>query len=367
MKQPVQAYSDAAGLHCPAGCGSARPANPGIRILILVSLAMLGLFVCAHATASPRSYDGAFTFTLENDAFTGSDSNYTNGLGFAWSTNELGSYDQSEFPARWGRFWSFLPYIGDEGYQTYASWTIGQQMHTPDDITDPDPPPDDQPYAGILYLHSVLHARRERWGHTFSLRLGVVGPSSRADKVQQEIHRLTGSDEPQGWHTQLPDEPVINVDYTTRYVLRSARFGKSGKWRVVPLGTVSVGNYFTGLGVGLYTDIGWNLPDSFATTRLRYGFSAASTMGSGPSNAWSVSFYAGISGFAVAHYLPLDGTVFRDSRSVDSRPFIGSASAGIAVRHNGFAFSLGQTFFTKTFEQERAAAEFGTLSMSWYY
>jgi hypothetical protein len=32
-------------------------------------------------------------------------------------------------------------------------------MHTPNDITIPDPPQTDQPYAGILYLDSVLYAR----------------------------------------------------------------------------------------------------------------------------------------------------------------------------------------------------------------
>ena len=67
----------------------------------------------------------------------------------------------------------------------------------------------------------------------------------------------------------------------------------------------------------------------------------------------------------MGHYLPLDGTVFHDSRSVDSEPFIGMGSLGVTVRHGGFVLSLAATFFTDTFENQRESAEFGTLSMSW--
>jgi hypothetical protein len=69
----------------------------------------------------------------------------------------------------------------------------------------------------------------------------------------------------------------------------------------------------------------------------------------------------------IAHYLPLDGTVFHDSRSVGSEPFIGMATLGVCVRHQSLALSLAGTFFTKTFEAERNRSEFGTFSVSWYF
>jgi hypothetical protein len=43
--------------------------------------------------------------------------------------------------------------------------------------------------------------------------------------------------------------------------------------------------------------------------------------------------------------LPLDGTVFRDSRSVDSEPFIGTGTIGIAVRHHGFVDKFNAHLF----------------------
>jgi hypothetical protein len=72
-------------------------------------------------------------------------------------------------------------------------------------------------------------------------------------------------------------------------------------------------------------------------------------------------------GYGVAHYLPLDGTVFRDSRSVDSEPAIGMATLGFTARHGIWVGALTWTYFTDTFETERENAEFGTLSMSWYF
>ena len=39
----------------------------------------------------------------------------------------------------------------------------------------------------------------------------------------------------------------------------------------------------------------------------------------------------------------------------------------MSVRHRRCVAFLGRTYFTKTFETEREHAEFGTLSLSWYF
>ena len=183
--------------------------------------------------------------------------------------------------------------------------------------------------------------------------------------MQQDFHDLVGGDEPMGWDTQLPNEPVINVGYTVAHLAAAGRAGESAEWRVVPVGTAGVGTYFTGAGLGVYGEIGWNLVEALGGTSLRTGLNAASTVGVGPVNDWSVSVLRRAWGYGVAHYLPLDGTVFHDSRSVDSEPFIGMGSLGVSVRHGGFVLSFAATFFTDTFEDQRESAEFGTLSMSW--
>jgi len=333
----------------------------------LASLALVPFCAVGYVTQASAADNQAITVTLENDLLTGSDNNYTNGIGVTWVSRDLESYDEDAFVSKWSEFWEFLPFVGDEGYTTYASWSVAQEMHTPDDIEIPDPPLDDQPYAGLLYVDSVLYARSERWTHAWELKLGVVGPASEADDVQKAIHDFVGGDEPMGWDTQLPDEPIINLGYTSAHLLAKGHAGESAEWRLVPVANVGLGTLFTGVGLGMYGEFGWNLVDALGGTSLRDGLTAASTVGVGPIEGWSVSFFGGIGGHAVAHYLPLDGTVFKDSRSVDTKPFVGHATIGLNVRRNNFVLSLATTFSSKAFETQEKNAEFGTLSVSWFY
>jgi lipid A 3-O-deacylase len=337
--------------------------NMGVKVGCSAVLSLCALGCMTQASAADNG--GALTVNVDNDVFTGSDNNYTNGLGVTWVSPDVSTYDDDRFVSKWSRFWSFLPFVGDEGYTTYAAWTLAQEMHTPDDIENPNPPEDDQPYAGVLYVDSLLYAHKERWTHAWELKLGVVGPDSKAEHTQKDFHNLIGGNEPMGWDTQLPNEPIIKVAYTVAHLAAAGHAGGSAEWRVVPVGTVGVGTYFTGIGGGVYGEIGWNLVDALGGTGLRNGFNAASTVGVGPVDGWSVAFFGGLGGYGVAHYLPLDGTVFHDSRSVDSKPFIGTGSLGVSVRHGGFALSFAATFFTDTFNEQRENAKFGTLSVSW--
>jgi hypothetical protein len=284
----------------------------------IVLATLLSLAAAGCATHSTAAYDGAMTFALENDTLTGTDNNYTNGVAVSWVSADLDSYDDDSFISKWGDFWAFLPFVGDDGYATYAAWSVAQEMHTPDDNTIANPPDGDHPYAGVLYVDGLLYARSGRWTHAWQLKLGTTGPSSQADDTQKWVHKVIGADEPQGWQTQLPDEPVVNLGYTAAYLWKSGIVGESTEWRLIPIGSASLGNYFTGAGFGMYGEIGWNLVDALGTTGMREGFNVASTVGGGPVDGWSVSFFAGVGGHAVAHYLPLDGTVLEDSRSIDT-------------------------------------------------
>lgn len=331
-----------------------------------IHLMLLGFLALGAAIPASAGSDGAVTLTVENDVFTQSDNNYTNGIGVAWVSDAVHASDD-DFVGRWTRLWSFLPFVADEGYTNYAAWSLAQEINTPDDIDDPDPSPDDQPYSGILYLDSTLYARNPDWTHAWQLKLGVVGPASKAGDVQRDFHRLIGADKPRGWDTQLPNEPVVNLSYTVAHLAAAGHVGQSAQWRMVPVATAGIGNYFTGAGVGVYGEVGWNLVDALGVTALRSGLNTASTIGVEPLDRWSVSFFGGVGAYGIAHFLPLDGTLFRDSRSVDSKPLIGMGSFGLCLRRDRFTLSYARTVFTKTFKTERQGTDFGTVSLSWIY
>lgn len=328
-----------------------------------IGLMLIGLSAMSGPT---HASDGALTFTLENDVFTHSDNNYTNGIGVTWVSPAVDANDE-HFVGRWTRFWSFLPFVADDDYTTYASWSLAQEMNTPDDTLTPNPSTNDQPYSGILYVDSTLYAHKRNWTHAWQLKLGVVGPASHADETQREFHQLIGNDVPQGWDTQLPNEPIINISYSVAHLAAEGRTGGSAEWRVVPVASAGFGNYFTGAGLGAYGEVGWNLVDALGVTSLRSGFNAASTVGVGPLDRWSVSFFGGVGAYGVVHYLPLDGTVFHDSRSVDSKPVIGMSSFGFCLRRDQFTLSFSKTRFRRTFDTQQHGTDFGTVSVSWIF
>lgn len=315
-------------------------------------------------SAAARSPSFSLAFTLENDFFTGSDNDYTNGTGLTLQSAESRDYAPDAWPAVWMGFWSFLPHIGDESCLTYSAWTIGQELFTPEDITLSNPPEDDQPYAGVLFLDSSLYARNRRVTHAWNLRLGIAGPSALGEWTQSTVHSIVGADQPQGWDTQIPDEPILNLDYTVGYQWLSAPLSDNAVLRVVPTAGASLGNYFTGLSSGLYVELGWQVPPSISLLSIRRGLDPF--IHDAPDHSrWSASLYAGAGWFGVAHYLPLDGTLLRDSPAVDSEPSVTFASAGVVVRVRSFTVGYLVTQFDDTFESQPGATDYGTLSISW--
>ena len=65
--------------------------------LILVTLLSFGAADCAAQSQSP--YNGAWTVTIENDIGTGSDNNYTNGIGVSWVSKAIDTYEERGFVA----------------------------------------------------------------------------------------------------------------------------------------------------------------------------------------------------------------------------------------------------------------------------
>lgn len=320
-----------------------------------------------RATTNQSNPRTTISWTLENDTFTGSDNNYTNGLGLTFQSAEHRNYTEGSLQRRWVDFWSFLPHIGNANCQVFSAWTIGQEIFTPDDIGPAVPPADDQPYAGVLFLDSTLYARTRKVTHAWNLRLGVVGPAAQAKEVQKKVHSLIGSAEPLGWGSQLPNEPILNVDYTVGYELFTRDLSDNAQLRLVPLVGAGVGNYFTGASAAVYGELGWNLPASIGLLSVRRGVDPFVDIEGGFDEDWSLSTYIGAGGFAVGHYLPLDGTVFRDSPSVDSKSSVGFVSIGATLRVSDCTVGYLLTSFTDSFETQRQSTDYGTLSISWAF
>lgn len=129
-----------------------------------------------------------------------------------------------------GNFWGRLPtkYVLLEfpkeadarKYDYLYSFSVGQEMYTPDNIKVSHIISNDRPYAGWLYVSSGLITTDPRGARklTSSVSLGVIGPSSRSDSVQSFVHRVFCFPHPAGWNNQIAND--IGLSYAVRYEAR---------------------------------------------------------------------------------------------------------------------------------------------------
>lgn len=314
---------------------------------------------------------GALSLVLENDVFAGSDDNYTNGVTVGYLSPPLASLSPSNLLRRYAELFPPLP-GNDNAADSEQRYSVAlvHSMYTPADISDPDPPLDDQPYAGVATIDQTLTRHCGDQQHAVLLRLGWVGPRTGAEEIQKWVHEVIGSREPQGWSTQLPDEGIVNLSYEVREVLGDTEFGGGFRADLLTNVAAHLGNFFTGANAGLLGRIGWNLPDALGAVAPHRGLrSEGLRCGDGPCGpGWRVGMHAGVEGFAIARYLPLDGTLFRDSRSVDDRaPYVGSATAGVMLGYGPVGLGFSFRTFTKTFASERTGNEYGTITLSWSF
>ena len=274
-----------------------------------------------------------WSFTLDNDLFVGTDDGYTNGLYLSWYDTPDNSQPDPGFLANW-MMWA-MPDDDRKPTAEIAVGSLGQTMITPEDITleDPPLPPDDLPYAGLLFYNdSYVRAYRDR-ADRVSTVIGVVGEYSFAEQTQKFVHEITGSDEPMGWDTQLDDELVF-------------QFGMGSTWR----SWVSAGGN-ADLLLGADAAIGTISSNLGVSAMFRYGdglarnFSNVVMISQRASNPVAVNggwyLFGGIGARYLANQIFLDGNTYDDdAESVDYDAGTVPVMLGIAYSWQGLSLSF---------------------------
>ncbi len=210
---------------------SVRPVCPAAIALV----ACLTLAMSESACAEPLWRAG-----WANDEFVGSDNQFTNGI-FLQKNSELAdSLTETGGTPAFGKGLAALVLPDREGLHYRETWTIAQNMQTPDDIAQRDLIVTDVPYVGMLgWANShVAFNNEELTG--FQTLLGWVGDLTQAKHAQQAAHALTGANSPEGWRNQLDNEPLVNF-----YVMRKRKFLENdwmdAAWNI----DAALGNFFT--------------------------------------------------------------------------------------------------------------------------
>ncbi|WP_339630852.1 lipid A deacylase LpxR family protein [uncultured Sneathiella sp.] len=320
-------------------------------------LLSLGTYASANdVIETEEAEEGTFTFVLENDLFFGLDQDYTNGVQLAWMS-------EPDYAPVWAlKAARLLPFFPEDGL-VRSSYAIGQNMYTPNDISDPDPPLDERPYAGWLYgAVGIVVETGEKQLDQLQLQFGIVGPSSLAEQSQEFIHKVVGSPKPQGWDTQLKDEPGLVLTYQRSWRALVSQEIAGISVDVTPHVGGALGNIYTYANAGATLRFGWNLPNDYGPPRIQPGLP-----GSGffeQTDDVGLYFFAGLDARAVAHNIFLDGNTFRDSRSVDKEPFVGDAQVGVAVTLRSARLAFTHVFRSREYKGQSNPDEFGAISLS---
>jgi hypothetical protein len=247
-----------------------------------------------------------------------------------------------------------------------ASFSLGQNIYTPEDTTTTQLIPDDRPYAGWLYMGFGLVANQGTHRYDkLELEIGMVGPYSFAEDVQTFWHSLLGLQVPRGWDNQLKNEPgaVLYYEQTRRFEKQNIGWGLDVD--VLPFFGGALGNVFTYAAAGITLRLGTELEDDFGPPRIRPSLPGSSYFR--PEKGFNWYVFAGLEGRAVLTNIFLDGNTFTDSHSVDKKPFVGDLQAGIVLQLDRFRITYTQIFRTKEFDGQNDGDLFGSVSLSYHF
>lgn len=289
--------------------------------------------------------NGSFHIYFENDAFLNTDRGFTHGFRFSWYSNDK--------------------YNTRPGFRNYISLSLGQNIYTPDNISQKELDEHDRPYAGYLFFGVGIHRKNTRWMDTFEFDVGVVGPHSYAEQVQKAAHFVFRDQKPAGWDHQLKDEFTVQMIYEHKMKLFQAGETDALGFEIIPHFGGGLGNVYIYGNLGYQIRLGWRLPDDFGMGPFRPG-GDCNINSRGRSGLGGYIFFA-IDGQAVLRNIFLDGNTFLDSHRVQKKPYTANVLAGLSFIAGDFNLSFTYVFWTKKFTTEKTRHTFAALNLSYVY
>jgi hypothetical protein len=330
----------------------------GLSVASLFSALILPVIAFSHAAAAASPApdpDGILSLTIENDAFSipGTDRYYTAGesLGYVLPTGVL-----PDFVANAGHT------LFGEGSQRIA-FDLQSTIYTPVNTQAYDPDPRDRPYAGQLALHTTLIQDTDTTRTLAQISIGVIGPASLGQSIQNGFHQIIGDTKSNGWHYQLKNEPTL--DFFGGRIWRDdiASFdGDAIGVQILPQLTEQIGNteiYAQGGGILRF---GSGLDSDFGPAVIQPAMTGADAYTPTQPFVWYI--FGGAMGRLVAHDTLVQGNNFQESRAVGLNPLQGNLEVGAAIMAFGMRVAATEVFTTPEFHGAAPAFQYGSVTIS---
>jgi lipid A 3-O-deacylase len=321
-----------------------------------LACALVGLsFGSACAAEETPPGRSSLSVLFENDVFFNTDRDYTNGVGFAYTTAP------AETPSDLVKTARSLPKLLGPG-EVRASFALGQEIFTPTHTERRNPPPTEQPYAGFLWAGVSLLTKDRRSLNQLEIQFGVVGPASFARDAQVFVHSVLGKAKPKGWGHQLHNEPVLQLHFERAYKIIPPQSVIGLSFDFQPHVGAAAGNVYDYVNAGAMARFGLNLPDDFGPQRLQPSLPGSNFFD--PPAAFSAYVFAGVDGRAVARNLFLDGNTFRRSPKVPKNAFFGDLQLGFAIATREWRLSFSHVYRSREYQAQTKSDQFGAINVT---
>ena len=280
---------------------------------------------------------------------------YVNGLRLGWTspTTVVPNFLADLGHTLWG------------GGQQRVAFDLAQQMFTSADTSLVRPNPFDRPYAGVLLGNFSLLQDTKDTRSVLTLSLGVVGPASGAEQLQNGWHNTIGQANTRGWDSQIQNTPAIEVLHERIWRLPMGTVAGL-ETDALPALTIGLGDLRDYVQTGVTFRFGQGLDSDFGVPRFRPGLSGGDAFVPTRPFAWYV--FAGADGQAVAYDLLLHSHPFRSGPHVSSVWDVGEIQAGFAVMAYGMRLTFAYVAQTQEFKgQTGGLHQFGSAAMSFRF
>ncbi len=337
-------------------------------LTIIILAGILTMTIADSVMATERNF-WTQSLYFENDLFSGTDQNYSNGVKVSFISPDLSPHAESgKLPRKLLEAIHQIPFIGESGPQfTHKiEFSIGQNIYTPNDISKHELISEDRPYAGWLYASTSYHRKNivnnvAEFMDTVEVQFGMVGPASLGEDTQKFVHKVFDRPHPNGWNNQLDNEPGLVIAFERKWLLHPGLSG-IGYDVITHLGG-AVGNVHTYLNSGLEIRLGWNIARNFGASLIRPAGSTKLLV----DDAFSSYIFGAVNGRAVLHDIFLDGNTFRDSHSVEKKNFYADLAGGITISYRKMMLTWTQILRTREFKNQKNDHSFGALSLTFHF